>query len=106
MEEPACLLPVQRVIGGIDIERDLRRGFGVGIKKPIDKQRFDGGGIGGNAGIAAWFGAAEFKPVQRDGNPMRKRIGTRFCRPAARSRCVRLPACPPAPGHGGSGRGR
>jgi hypothetical protein len=55
---------VQRIIGGIEIERDLRRGFGVGIEKQIDDQRFNGRAIGGNAGIAGWLGAAEFKPVQ------------------------------------------
>jgi hypothetical protein len=27
VEEPAFLLPVQRIISGIEIERDLRRGF-------------------------------------------------------------------------------
>ena len=52
VEEPAFLMPVQRIVGGIEIERDLRRGFGVGIEKQIDEQRLDGRGIGGNAGIA------------------------------------------------------
>ena len=89
MEEPAFLLPVQRIIGGIQIERDLRRGLGVGIEEQIDEQRLDGGGVSGNPGIAGGLVAAEFEPVQRDGNPMRLRIGTRFCRPAARSRCGR-----------------
>jgi hypothetical protein len=56
---------VQRIIGGIEVERDLPRGFGVGIEKQIDEQRLDGGGIGGNAGIAGWRVAAEFEPVQR-----------------------------------------
>ena len=56
---------MQRVIGGVEIERDLCRGLGVGIEEQIDEQRFDGGGIGGNAGIAGWLVAAEFEPVQR-----------------------------------------
>jgi hypothetical protein len=56
---------MQRIIGGIEIQCDLCRGFGVGIEKQINEQSLDGGGIGGNAGIAAWFVAAEFKPVQR-----------------------------------------
>ena len=64
VEEPAFLMPVQWVIGGIEIERDLRRGFGVGIEEQIDEQGLDGGCIGGNPGIAGWLGAAEFKPVQ------------------------------------------
>jgi hypothetical protein len=56
---------VQRVVGGVEIERDLRWGLGVGIKEQIDKQRLDGRRIGGNAGIAGWLVAAEFEPVQR-----------------------------------------
>jgi hypothetical protein len=36
----------------------------VGIEKQINDQRFGGGGIGGNVGIAGWFVAAEFKTVQ------------------------------------------
>jgi hypothetical protein len=65
MEEPAFRLPVQRIISGIEIERDLRRGLGVGIEEQIDEQSLDGRGIGGNAGIAGWRVAAEFEPVQR-----------------------------------------
>ena len=65
VEEPAFLLPVQRIIGGIEIERDLRRGFGVGIKEQIDEQGLDGRAIGGNVGIAGWLVAAELQPVQR-----------------------------------------
>jgi hypothetical protein len=109
VEEPAFLLSVQRIIGGIEIERDLRRGLGVGIKEQINEQRLDGRAIGGNAGIAGGLLAAEFEPVQRDGNPMRLRIGTRSCPPAARRRCGRPSACSPAsptPGHGGVGHGR
>jgi hypothetical protein len=64
MEEPAFLLPVQRIIGGVEIERDLRRGLGVGIEEQIDEQRLTGRAIGGNAGIAGGRVAAEFEPVQ------------------------------------------
>ena len=64
MEEAAFLLPVQRIIGGIEIERDLRRGLGVGIEEQVDEQRLDGTCIGGNAGIAGGLVAAEFEPVQ------------------------------------------
>src|SRR3954469_10283884 len=65
MEEPAFLLAMQRVIGGIEIECDLCRSLGVGIEEQIDEQGLDGSGIGGNAGIAGWLVAAEFEPVQR-----------------------------------------
>ena len=63
-EEPAFLMPVQRIVGGVEIERDLRRGLGVGIEEQIDEQRLNGGAIGGNPGIAGGLGAAEFEPVQ------------------------------------------
>jgi hypothetical protein len=56
---------VQRIIGGIEIERDLRRRLGVGIEEQIHEQRLNGRAIGGNAGIAGWLVAAEFQPVQR-----------------------------------------
>ena len=65
VEEPAFLLSVQRIIGGIEIERDLRRRLGVGIKEQIDEQGLNGGRIGGDAGIAGGLVAAEFEPVQR-----------------------------------------
>ena len=56
VEEPALLVPVQRIIGGIEIERDLRRGLGVRIEEQIDEQRLDRAGIGADPGIAAGFG--------------------------------------------------
>jgi hypothetical protein len=56
---------VQRIISGIEIERDLRRGLGMGIEEQIDEQGLNGGAIGGNAGIAGGLVAAEFEPVQR-----------------------------------------
>src|SRR3954453_8610586 len=65
MEEPAFLLAMQRVIGGIEIQRDLCRSLGVGIEEQIDEQSLDGRGIGGNAGMAGWLVAAELEPVQR-----------------------------------------
>jgi hypothetical protein len=64
MEEPAFLLPVQGIIGGIEIKRDLCRGLGVGIEEQVDEQPLDGTCIGGNAGIAGGLVAAEFQPVQ------------------------------------------
>jgi hypothetical protein len=56
---------VQRIIGGIEIKRDLRRRLGMGIEEQINKQRLDGRRIGGNPGIAGGLVAAEFEPVQR-----------------------------------------
>jgi hypothetical protein len=56
---------MQRIIGGIEIQRDLCRCLGVGIEEQIDEQGLNGRAIGGNAGIAGWLAAAEFEPVQR-----------------------------------------
>jgi hypothetical protein len=64
VEEPSFLLPVPRVIGGIEIKRDLCRGLGMSIQEQIDEQGLNGRTIGGNAGIAGWLVAAELEPVQ------------------------------------------
>jgi hypothetical protein len=65
MEKPAFLMPVQRIIGGVEIERDLGRCLLVGIEEKIDEQRLDGGGVGGNPRIAGGFRPAQFQAVQR-----------------------------------------
>ena len=41
MKEPFFLMPVQRVVGGVEIEGDLRRRGRVGVENQIDKQPFD-----------------------------------------------------------------
>ena len=41
MEEPAFLMSVQRVVGGIEIEDDLPWRTRVGLDKQIDQQIFD-----------------------------------------------------------------
>ena len=41
VEEPAFLMAVQRIVGGIEIERDLRRRLGVGVEEEVDEQAFD-----------------------------------------------------------------
>ena len=42
VKEPALLVSVQRVIGGIEIERDLAGRLGVRIQEQLDEQRLDG----------------------------------------------------------------
>ena len=37
MEETFFLMPVQRIVGGVEIEGDLRRRGRMGIEKQIDK---------------------------------------------------------------------
>jgi hypothetical protein len=56
---------VQRIIGGIEIQCDLCRGLGMGIKEQINEQSLNGRAIGGNASIAGWRVAAELEAVQR-----------------------------------------
>ena len=45
VEETLFLMPVQRVVGGVEVEGDLRRRRRMGVEKQIDKQRFDRRGI-------------------------------------------------------------
>ena len=65
VEEAAFLMPVQRVVGGVEIEDDLRRRRRVSIEKEIDKQPFDLGRVVADLVIARRFGPAQFQPVQR-----------------------------------------
>jgi hypothetical protein len=41
MEEAPLLLPVQRIVGGVEVEGDLRRWCRMGVNKQIDKQPLD-----------------------------------------------------------------
>jgi hypothetical protein len=41
VKETLLLMPVQRVVGGVEIEGDLRRRGRVGVENQIDKQPFD-----------------------------------------------------------------
>ena len=65
LQEPALLLSVQRIVGGIEIERDLARRLGVGIKEQVHEQGLDRAGISTDPGIAAWFGTPVLQSVQR-----------------------------------------
>jgi hypothetical protein len=65
VEEPAFLMAVDRIIGGIEVEYDLLRRTAVRIEKQIDKQRLDGGGIVTDLVIARRRGLAQFEAVER-----------------------------------------
>jgi hypothetical protein len=58
-------MPVQRVVGGVEVECDLRRRLVVGIEKQIDEQPLHGVSIGGDLVVAGGLGRAAFQPVQR-----------------------------------------
>ncbi len=47
MEEPAFLVAMQRIVGGVEIERNLRRRLLVRIEEQIDEQRLDRIRVGG-----------------------------------------------------------
>src|SRR5215204_3565580 len=64
VEESPFLRSMQRIIGGVEIERDLARRLGVGIEEQIHEQRLDCAGIDADPGIAAWLGTPVLQPVQ------------------------------------------
>jgi hypothetical protein len=65
VKEAALLVAVQRIVGGIQIERNLRRRFHVCVQEQVDEHRLNGIGVGGELGVAGGFGPAQFQPVQR-----------------------------------------
>ena len=82
MEEPAFLMPMQRIVGRIEVEDDLLRRFVVRVEEEIDEQLFDGWRIGGDLGIARRLGLAQFQAVERA-----------FCQLPERSQSGRRQAC-------------
>jgi len=65
VEEPALLVPVQRIVGGVQIKRDLGWRLRVSVEEQINEQGLDSGRVGGDTGIASGFGFAQFQAVQR-----------------------------------------
>ena len=41
MEEPAFLMAVQRIVGGVEVEDDLLRSLGMRVEEEIDEQALD-----------------------------------------------------------------
>jgi hypothetical protein len=75
MEEPALLLPVQRIVGGIQVQDDQRRGLGLALQEQIDEQRFDRCRIVADLMVARRLRPAQFQPVQRRLARDRRTIG-------------------------------
>ena len=99
MEEPALLMAVQRIVGGIEIEDDLRRRLARGHRgtdrrtAPRSPRR-----RGRSCGSASAPRRLMLQPVQRALAGQRRAVATAAppaCRPA-----------PPSPGRGAAGRGR
>ena len=55
VEEPPFLVAMQRIIGCIDVQRDLRRHLGVGVEEQIDEQPLDGLCVGSDPVVAGKF---------------------------------------------------
>ena len=65
VEEPAFLLAMQRIIGGIEIENDLAGRALVRLQEQIDHQPLDGERIVADLVIARRLQPAQFQPVER-----------------------------------------
>ena len=76
MEEAPLLMPMQRIIGGVEIKDDLtRRFFAMRLKEEIDKGVLDGRRIVTDLVIAGGCGAAELQTVQRALARHRRTVG-------------------------------
>ena len=64
IEHEVETLVMQRIVGGIQIERDLLGGGLVRLQEDVDEQLLDGGCIRRQPGIARRLGAAQFQPVE------------------------------------------
>ena len=65
VKEPPFLMPVQRVVGGVEVENDLLWRMLVRLEEQIDKQRFDLGLFPGDPVIARQLRPAQLQPVER-----------------------------------------
>ena len=88
VEEPALLAAVQRIVGGVEIQHDLRRRGGMGLQEQVHQQPLDRFPLGGNPLVAVLRRRRrhpELQAVQR-------------ARPRQRMPPVLRPP-PPLPGH-------
>ena len=76
MEEPAFLVPVQRVVGSIQIENDLLRRLAVRVQEQFHKQPLNRRRIVAHFVILARQRAAQLQPVQRRFAGHRRTVGT------------------------------
>ena len=65
VEDPAFLIAVLRIVGGIEIENDLRRRTPMRLQEHIDEQRLDCRCVMAHLVIPRRLGAAQLQPVQR-----------------------------------------
>ena len=65
VEQPSLLLPVDRVVGCVAVERDAGRWCLVGVEEQLDEQRLDGGGGVADAAVTVGPCRSVLQPVQR-----------------------------------------
>ena len=65
MEEPAFLLPVQRIVRGIEIKDDLLRRLPMRLQEHLDEQPLDRRRIVARLVIPRRGWPAQFQPIQR-----------------------------------------
>src|SRR5262249_14767490 len=65
MEEPAFLMTMQRIVGGIEIEDDLARRLAVRLEEEHHEQRLDGGRLGADVGAGWGSGGGDSERVGR-----------------------------------------
>ena len=69
MKEPPLLMPVQWIVGGVEVENDLLWRVAVRLQKQIDKQRFDLGPIPGDAVLARQARPPQERPFSLHPDP-------------------------------------
>jgi len=92
VKETLLLMPVQRVVGGVEIERDLRRRGRMGVEEQIDKQPLDRRCVVADLVVAGRLLAAQLQPVERRFAGQWCAIGTPRLEPAAQYRHHRVVA--------------
>jgi len=65
VKEAPLLVPVQWIVGGVEVEKDPLRRRLVRFQEQIDKQRFDLGPVPGDPVIAGQLRTAPFQSVER-----------------------------------------
>ena len=85
-------MPVQRVVGGVEIEGDLRWRRRMGVEKQLDKQPLDRRRGIADLVIAGRLGPAQFQPIERRFAGQRRAIGAPRCELAAQYRHDRVVA--------------
>ena len=65
MEETPLLMAVDRIVRGVQVERDPRRWLGMGVQEQVDEQPLDRRGIVGDLAVAVPVGGRVLQAVQR-----------------------------------------